>query len=423
MRYLFTGGNVLQNSCFHNLDVAVVDGHIVSISKSIPRDGFQVVQLNDSYLVPGFVDVHIHLREPGFCYKETISTGTKAAAAGGYTTVFSMPNLNPAPDSLEHLNVQLDAIATTAAIEVLPYGCITKGQRGEELADLEAMAPYVGGFSDDGRGVQSPAMMERAMVLAKSLDKPIVAHCEDNTLLNGGCIHHGTWAKKHNFPGISSQSEWKQVERDLKLVERTGCQYHVCHISTMETVELIRRAKAKGLAVTCETAPHYLCLCEDDLLDEGRFKMNPPLRSRNDKEALIAGLVDGTIDCIATDHAPHSAEEKSHGLLDSAMGIVGLETAFPVLYTDLVSTGIMTLEKLVEKLTVNPRKIFHMPPLELTEGAEATFTILSGSMPHMISSDNWCTLGRASPFIGKYVTGAVVKTVSKGTIVYEREER
>ena len=286
-------------------------------------------------ICPGFVDVHVHLREPGFSYKETMSSGTQAAAHGGYTTVCAMPNLDPVPDSLPHLEQQLALIRRDAAIRVLPYGSITRGQLGEELSDMAAMAPYVAAFSDDGRGVQSEAQMRLAMETAKGLHKLIVAHCEDNSLLHGGYIHDGAYARTHGHRGICSESEWGQIRRDLELVRQTGCGYHVCHISTKESVALIRRAKAEGLDVTCETAPHYLLMDETMLQEDGRFKMNPPLRSPADRDALLEGLADGTIDMIATDHAPHSAEEKSRGLEKSAMGIVGLETAFPLLYTYL----------------------------------------------------------------------------------------
>jgi len=409
------GASVYSGSSFHPLDIAISHGRIVSVSGS----GEEVLQLNDRFLVPGFVDVHVHLREPGFSYKETISTGTAAAAAGGYTTVCPMPHLNPVPDSLANLRRELSAIERGSAIHVIPYGAITRGQQGEELSGMEEMAPYVVAFSDDGRGVQSDERMEAAMRRAKSLNKPIVAHCEVNSLLRGGCIHDGRWAREHGFPGISSESEWRQVERDIGLVRRTSCRYHVCHISTKESVELIRRAKAEGLPVTCETAPHYLVLCEDDLRDEGRFKMNPPLRSAADRDALRQGLLDGTIDCIATDHAPHSAEEKSRGLRGSAMGIVGLETAFPVLYSALVETGMMPLEQLIDKMTTAPRRIFGLPEVDLKPGSEADLTVLNLNAPHIIDSRRFRSLGRATPFEGRQVNAAVEMTICGGKIVYD----
>jgi len=369
MGFLLTGGSVFSNGAFHTADVAVENGRIVSVSPSLPRENQSVIKLDGLFIVPGFVDVHVHLREPGFSYKETISSGTAAAAAGGYTAVCPMPNLKPVPDSLETLQPELDIIARDAKVHVYPYGAVTAGEQGVFLSDMEGMAPHIIGFSDDGRGVQSDDMMRAAMKTAKALDRPIVAHCEaDGLLTPGGCIHDGAFAKAHGFPGISSESEWRQVERDIGLVRETGCQYHVCHISTKESVDLIRQAKAEGLPVTCETAPHYLVLCEEDLQDEGRFKMNPPLRSARDRDALLKGLLDGTIDSIATDHAPHSAEEKSKGLRRSAFGIVGLETAFPILYTQLVRTGLVSLELLVDRLCLRPRRIFGLSGGETPPG-------------------------------------------------------
>lgn len=421
MRYLLTGGSVFLGSCFQPMDVAICDGRIVSVSPLLPREGFQVIQVNQCFLVPGFVDVHVHLREPGFSYKETIRTGTMAAAAGGYTAVCSMPNLNPVPDTLPALQEQLDLIRRDAVVSVLPYGAITRGEQGAELADLEAMAPHVAGFSDDGRGVQSGARMRSAMQLAKRLGKPVAAHCEVNELL-GGCIHDGAWARSHGFPGICSESEWRQIERDLALVRETGCQYHVCHISTKESVALIRQAKADGLPVSCETAPHYLTLCDEDLQDDGRFKMNPPLRSREDRQALLEGLLDGTIDCIATDHAPHSAEEKAKGLRGSAMGIVGLETAFPILYTRLVQPGIVPLELLLDRLIVRPRRIFGLPGGSLTAGAPADLAVLDLNAPHTVEPSHFRSRGRATPFAGAPVSAAIAMTFCGGRMVYTREE-
>ena len=358
MNFLLTGGAVFRDGTFQNVDVAISKGRIVSVSPSLSQEGFSVIECQDQVIVPGFVDVHVHLREPGFSYKETIASGTAAAAAGGYTAVCAMPNLNPVPDSLEHLWPELDAIARDGRVRVYPYGAITRGEKGAELADMPAMEPFVCGFSDDGKGVQSADQMRDAMELAKQLDKPITAHCEDESLLTPGwCIHDGEWAKRNGFPGNAPESEWKQVERDLELVRETGCRYHVCHVSTKESVALIRKAKAEGLPVSCETGPHYLILCDEDLMDDGRFKMNPPIRSAADRDALVEGLLDGTVDCIATDHAPHSAEEKSEGLRGSLNGIVGLETAFPVLYTQLVRPGVLPLETLIRALCVAPRRL------------------------------------------------------------------
>ena len=367
---------------------------------------------NGYAVFPGFCDVHVHFREPGFSYKETVASGCAAAAAGGYTAVCTMPNLNPVPDSREHLEAELAVIGRDATINVLPYAAITVGQRGEQLAALEEMAADVAGFSDDGRGVQRDEMMRQAMLRAKKLGKMIVAHCEVNELLRGGYIHDGAYARAHGHRGICSESEYRQIERDLKLVEETGCAYHVCHISAKESVALIRQAKARGLDVSCETAPHYLLLDDSMLQEEGRFKMNPPVRGREDRLALIEGIQDGTIDIIATDHAPHSAEEKSRGLEKSAFGIVGLETAFSVLYTGLVLTGIISLEKLVELLSTNPRRRFNIP---LT-GEDCCVWDLNER--YTIDPTGFRSMGRATPFAGMEVCGRCVKTVYNGKTVY-----
>ena len=362
---------------------------------------------------PGFCDVHVHFREPGFSYKETIASGSAAAARGGYTAVCAMPNLNPVPDSVENLRMQTDIIKKDALISVFPYAAITVGEKGEKLADLEALAPHVIAFSDDGKGVQSEDMMREAMIRAKSLGKMIVAHCEVNELLKGGYIHDGEYAKMHGHKGICSESEWRQIERDLRLSKETGCAYHVCHISTKESVELIRKAKAEGINVTCETGPHYLVLDENDLKEEGRFKMNPPLRSLADREALIEGIIDGTIDMIATDHAPHSAEEKAKGLKDSAFGIVGLETAFPVLYTKLVKENIISLEKLVKLLTENPRRRFGI-------SQTGDFTVWNLNESYKIDPEDFLSMGKATPFAGMEVFGKCMLTVRGGKVVYSR---
>ena len=367
-------------------------------------------------IVPGLCDVHVHFREPGFSYKETIASGSAAAAHGGYTAVCTMPNLVPVPDSAEHLQVQLDAIKRGAAIKVLPYGAITVGEKGERLADMEAMSDKVCAFSDDGKGVQNDEMMREAMTAAKRLGKIIAAHCEDNSLLFGGYIHDGEYARMHGHRGISSASEYKQIERDLRLAEETGCAYHVCHISTKESVELIRQAKARGVNVTCETAPHYLVLCDEDMQEDGRFKMNPPLRSREDKKALIEGIKDGTIDMIATDHAPHSAEEKGRGLEKSLMGVVGLETAFPVLYTELVMKNIITLDRLVELMSFKPKERFGID----TNNDFAVFDI---SEAYKIDPEDFLSMGRATPFAGREVFGRCLLTVHNGKVVYKAEDR
>ncbi|MBP1574211.1 MAG: dihydroorotase [Oscillospiraceae bacterium] len=361
---------------------------------------------------PGFCDVHVHFREPGFSYKETIKTGSKASARGGYTSVCTMPNLNPVPDSPEHLKEQTDIIDRDAVIEVLPYAAITVGEKGEELVDMESLAEKVIAFSDDGRGVQSEEMMREAMLRAKALGKMIVAHCEVNELLRGGYIHEGDYAKEHGHRGICSESEWKQIERDLRLAKETGCAYHVCHISTKESVDIIRKAKAEGVNVTCETGPHYLVMDDSDLQEEGRFKMNPPLRSKADREALIEGIKDGTIDMIATDHAPHSAEEKSRGLEKSPFGITGIETCFPVVYTKLVKTGIITLEKAIELLAINPRKRFGIK-------LGNDFTVWDLETLEKVEPEKFISMGKATPFEGWELFGKCMLTVKDGQIVYK----
>ena len=375
--------------------------------------GASVYNSSQYMIFPGFCDVHVHLRQPGFSYKETIKSGTQASAHGGYTTVFSMPNLKPVPDSAEHLKEQLDIIKRDAVINVLPYGAITVGQNGEELSDMEGMAKDVIAFSDDGRGVQSEEMMKEAMLRAKALGKIIVAHCEDNSLLHGGYIHEGVYASEHSHRGICSESEWRPIKRDLELCRQTGCAYHVCHISCKESVELIRQAKAQGIDVTCETGPHYLILTDGDLKEDGRFKMNPPLRSKEDRQALIDGVLDGTIDMIATDHAPHSQEEKSRGLEKSAFGIVGIETAFQLLYTHLVKKNIISLEKLVELLAVNPRKRFGLE-------YDNSFTVWDLDKKTVINPSDFLSMGKATPFEGEEVFGECELTVCNGKTAYKK---
>ena len=361
---------------------------------------------------PGFCDVHVHFREPGFSYKETITTGSRASARGGYTAVCTMPNLNPVPDSVENLHLQLKLIEDQACIHVYPYGAITVGEKGEELADLEGMAPNVIGFSDDGRGVQSDDMMRQAMLRAKALGKMIVAHCEVNELLRGGYIHDGEYARVHGHRGICSESEWAQIDRDLKLVEEIGVKYHVCHISTKESVDIIRKAKARGVDVTCETGPHYLVLTDMDLQEDGRFKMNPPLRSEEDRKALVEGILDGTIDMIATDHAPHSAEEKGRGLERSAFGIVGIEIAFQTMYTHLVKPGIITLEKLIDLMAVAPRKRFGIPMGE-------DYCVWDLEAEETVNPEEFLSKGKATPFAGHKLLGKCLMTVCDGKTVYQ----
>ena len=389
---------------FDGASLSVFEGDVSSLSH------FSSV-VNNVYIFPGFCDVHVHLREPGFSYKETIFSGTRAAARGGYTAVCTMPNLNPVPDSVEHLKEQLDIIERDACISVYPYGAITVGERGEELADIKGLSPQVIGFSDDGRGVQSEEMMREAMLRAKAEGKIIVAHCEDNSLLRGGYIHDGEYARAHGHRGICSESEWGPIARDLKLVEETGCAYHICHVSTKESVELIRRAKARGVNVTAETAPHYILLDDSNLEEDGRFKMNPPLRGKEDREALLRGVLDGTIDMIATDHAPHSAEEKSRGLEGSAMGIVGIECAFPLLYTKLVVPGVMSMERLMELLVYNPRSRFGIED-------EGSFTVFVDDGEYEISADDFISKGKSTPFLGDKIHGECVLTVAKRKLAY-----
>ena len=390
-----------------SLDRAFCDG----ITASIAASELSVFNSPKYAVFPGFCDVHVHFREPGFSYKETMETGSRASARGGYTAVCTMPNLNPVPDSAEHLQQQLAIIEDSACIHVYPYGAITVEEKGETLADLEAMAPNCIAFSDDGRGVQSDDMMRQAMLRAKKLGKIIVAHCEVNSLLRGGYIHDGEYAKAHGHQGICSESEWGQIARDLELVRETGCAYHVCHISAKESVELIRKAKAEGLDVTCETGPHYLVMDDSMLQEDGRFKMNPPLRSAEDREALIQGILDGTIEMIATDHAPHSAEEKARGLEKSAFGIVGIETAFPILYTYLVKPGILTLEKVVELLSINPRKRFGIP-------MGCDYSIWDLNCEYAIDPQEFLSMGKATPFTGWTVCGKCMATVCDGKTVY-----
>ncbi len=414
MQVLFKNASIFKDGVFVHEDV-LVSGGAVTVSHTPLSSDAAVVDGRSICILPGFADVHVHLREPGFSYKETIESGTLAAARGGYTHVCAMPNLNPVPDSLENLRLQLEEIGKQACIRVTPYGAITVGEKGQTLADMEAMAPYVCGFSDDGKGVQSEEMMTAAMEKIAALGGILAAHCEDESLLHGGYIHDGEYAKAHGHRGICSESEWGPIARDVELIQKTGCAYHVCHVSAKESVEVIRKAKAEGVDITCETGPHYLVLDDSFLQEDGRFKMNPPLRSAADRKALIEGILDGTIDMIATDHAPHSAEEKAKGLEKSAMGIVGLETAFPVLYTELVERGVLTLEKLVELMCVNPRKRFKLP-----EGKD--FTVFDLGAEYTIDPAEFKTMGRATPFAGKSVKGRCVMTVCDGRTAWLDEE-
>ncbi len=404
----------MENKKVTILEYGDKGGFSARVSSILSDLGLSVSTGGKYVIFPGFCDVHVHFREPGFSYKETVESGSMAAARGGYTAVCTMPNLNPVPDSVENLKLQTELIEKQGRINIYPYGAITVGQAGEELSDMEGMAKDAVSFSDDGRGVQNEELMREAMLRAKALGKIITAHCEDNSLLYGGYIHDGIYAKEHGHRGICSESEWGPIARDLKLAAETGCAYHVCHISTKESVELIRQAKAQGIDVTCETGPHYLVLDENDLQEDGRFKMNPPLRSREDRLALIEGIKDGTIDMIATDHAPHSAEEKARGLEKSAFGIVGLETALPVLYTDLVKTGIITLEKLVELLAVNPRRRFGIPLGD-------DFSVWDLDVEEVCDPEKFLSKGKATPFEGRKYFGKCLVTVCGGKTVYECE--
>ena len=416
---LLKGGWLIDGTGRRKGDILVRDGRIAAIGPDIVEaSGAQCIDCSGKFVSAGFVDVHVHFREPGQSYKETIRSGSRAAAHGGYTTVCAMPNLNPVPDSPETIALEQEIIDRDACIKVLPYAAITRGRKGLEPVDIAALKDRCVAFSDDGSGVQDDAMMLRAMQAAAREDVLIAAHCEDNTLLHGGYIHDGRYAAAHGHKGICSESEWGQIRRDLALAEQTGCRYHVCHISCAESVELIRAAKARGVHVTCETGPHYLSLCEDDLQEDGRFKMNPPLRSAGDREALIEGLRDGTIDAVATDHAPHSAEEKSRGLAGSAMGVVGLETAFPVLYTDLVLSGRIPLERIIEALTDGPRRAFRLPG-GLRPGERADLTVIDPDAAWTIDPADFLSLGKATPFAGKAVRSRIILTLKDGQPVWQ----
>ena len=400
-------------------DLMIRQGKLFPLLSPTETNDLPVVSLSGKVVIPGFADIHVHLREPGFSYKETILTGTRAAARGGYTDLCAMPNLNPPPDSMDHLAEELEIIGRDARVRVKPYACITEEQRGKKLVDFQALAPYVAGFSDDGRGVQSEPMMRSAMERVKAVDGLIAAHCEDDTLLSGGYIHDGEYARRNGYQGISSESEWRQLERDLKLAKETGCRYHMCHVSTKESVALIRDAKAGGVDVSCETAPHYLLLTDGDLHDDGRFKMNPPIRSKADRDALIEGLLDGTIDMIATDHAPHTAAEKAGGLQGSAMGIVGLECAFAVLNTNLVKPGVLPLKRLLELMIDAPRSRFRLPPRTLETGQPADLAVLDPDREWVINPERFYSKGHATPFDGMRVTGDCILTMVGGEIVWQ----
>lgn len=419
-RVILKSGRIVRGGTSEMADVVVCDGKIVQIAPEVAvAEGDEVVDCAGKVVMSGLVDLHVHLREPGFEAKETIATGTAAAAHGGFTTVCSMPNLNPAPDTVEHLQVQLDAIKRDAVVKVLPYATITRERYGRELVDFAALKPMVAGFSDDGSGVQSDGVMRAAMAEAVKADAIIAAHCEVNELLKGGYIHDGEYAAKHGHKGICSESEWQQIQRDIELASECGCRYHVCHISTKESVELIRQAKQRGVKITCETGPHYLTMCDMDLQEEGRFKMNPPIRSAEDRDALVEGIKDGTIDVVATDHAPHTAEEKSRGLAGSAMGVVGLETSFAVIYTKLVREGVITLEKAVELMSEAPRKIFNLGG-GLCEGQAADIAVFDLEAEFDVNPEDFHSKGRSTPFEGWHLWGECCLTMVDGKIVWQR---
>ena len=417
---LITNGKVMLRGNLESVDVLIADGRVVRIGRDAGEGAVcRKVDAGGCLVLPALADVHVHLREPGFSYKETIATGSAAAAAGGFTSVCAMPNLDPVPDSVENIQEELDIIRRDACMDVRPYAAITKGRKGAELVDIKALKPFCVGFSDDGSGVQNEDVMFRAMAEVAANGGILSAHCEDVSLLRGGYIHDGAYAAAHGHKGICSESEWGQVARDVVLAARTGCAYNVCHVSTKESVDIIRKAKARGADVTCETAPHYLVLCEDDLQEDGRFKMNPPLRGEDDRRALLEGLRDGTVDFIATDHAPHSAQEKSRGLSGSAMGVVGLECSFPVMYTSLVRGGVISLSDLVDRMCTAPRRRFSLGGGVIAEGAQADIAVFDISTPYRIDPDGFLSKGRSTPFAGMEVYGRCMTTIYKGTVVYE----
>ena len=419
MKFLIRNADIFFDGAFVKKDILVEDGIVADVKSDFPPVSEALdFDMNNCFVFPGLIDVHVHLREPGFSYKETIKSGSLAAAHGGFTAVCTMPNLNPVPDCAENLAKQLEIISRDAAVRVLPYASITVGEKQKELCDMEALAPDAFAFSDDGVGVESAELMEKAMIKAKALGKIIAAHCEIKELVNGGCVHDGKYARVHGLKGISSESEWREIERDIELVRKTGCEYHVCHVSTKESVELIRRAKAEGLPVSCETAPHYLVLCDEDLKDDGRFKMNPPLRSRADRDALIEGIKDGTVDMVATDHAPHSMDEKAGGLQKSLNGIVGLETAFPILYTRLVKTGVISLKKLIELMSINPAERFGLLS-GIQIGKPADLTVFDLNSEYVIDPESFLSQGRATPFEGERVFGKCLLTTVDGVPVWQ----
>lgn len=420
MDILIRNGKISKGNEFVRVDILISDGKISAVGDSIEAsEDCRVINAEGCVVLPGLVDVHVHLREPGYSYKETIKEGIMAAAHGGFTTVCPMPNLNPAPDTVENIEKELDIIRRDAVIETLPYATITRGRLGKELVDYKKLAPLAVGFSDDGSGVQEEDVMRQAMRGIAETGKVLAAHCEVESLLNGGYIHAGSYAEANNHKGICSESEWREVERNIRLCKETGCRLHICHVSTKESVELVRKAKAEGLPVTCETGAHYLAFCDEDLEEHGRWKMNPPLRDKSDRDALLRGVADGTIDCIASDHAPHSAEEKSRGLEKSAMGVTGIELSLPAVYTYCVQSGLITFERMIELMSSNPRKIFNITG-GLQPENRADITIVDFEDKFKVESSHFISKGKATPFEGKELYGVVKATIAAGKIVYEK---
>lgn len=422
MELFIVNGRIWNGKNLEEGNLLIIDGIVSAVGKDVsasPR--CRQIDAAGAAVIPGLVDVHVHLREPGFTYKETIADGTKAAAHGGFTTVCSMPNLKPAPDSLENLEQQTRIIRNDACIEVKPFATITRNRRGDELIDYDALSPFVAGFSDDGSGVQSEEIMRKAMERIARTGKVLAAHCEVDALLNKGYIHDGRYAREHGHRGICSESEWKEVERDIRLCADTGCHLHICHVSTRESIELVRRAKANGLPVTCETAAHYLAFCEDDLQEEGRYKMNPPLRSASDREALLQGIADGTIDCIASDHAPHSEEEKNRGLEKSAMGVSGIELSLPAVYSYAVLPGHISFSQMISLMADNPRRIFGIEG-GIRPGCRADITVVDFNASFNVNSSFFLSKGKATPFDGLTLNGVVTATIAAGVPAYIKDE-